>query len=97
VRVFPIAFAFCILQGCSKDALETKYATVVYTGTFANGGCEWAISIDSDLFQPRNLPAEFQTDGLNVQVTYRLVQTTAECPNAQNYGGLIHLNRIKRV
>lgn len=84
-------------NGCSKEELLTSYGTVVYTGTFSSGGCEWLLQLSNGRYEPHNLPAEFQIDGLNVNVTYRVMQQTANCPNAQILGGLIHLNRIKKV
>lgn len=95
MQLLLIAFTLSAMQGCSKDELLTSYGTVIDTGSFASGGCEWAIQLSTGYYEPRNLPVEFQVNGLNVQVTYRIVQPIANCPNAQNYQGLIHLNRIK--
>ncbi|MDZ4847072.1 MAG: hypothetical protein SH857_16185 [Chitinophagales bacterium] len=94
-QLLILAFALSAMQGCSKDELLSSYGHVRYTGAFASGGCEWIIEVPAGRYEPRNLPVDFQIDGLNVYVTYRVVQATANCPNAQNYQGLIHLNRIK--
>ncbi len=83
--------------GCSKDELLTATEGVFYTGTFSNGGCEWIIRLGNQQFQPQNLPLEFQIDGLDVSVTYRLVRSKADCPNPQNYSGLIHLHKIRQI
>lgn len=95
VRLIFLLLALVSISGCSKDELLTGYATVVDTGSFSSGGCEWAVVFIDGYYQPRNLPPDFQVDGLNVFVTYRIVQNTADCPNAQNYKGRIHINRIK--
>ena len=92
-----LLFGMMMPAGCSKDELTTEFATVINTGSFSSGGCEWIIQFTSGLYQPRNLPVDFQTDGLPVEVTYSIVQATADCPMPQNYKGRIHIHRIKRI
>ncbi len=92
-----IVFFIFSQTGCSKDKLPRSTGTIINTGTFATGGCEWIIVIGAAQYQPRNLPTSFRVNGLEVELTYRLVQSLAECPNPQNYSGLIHVNNIRTI
>lgn len=91
------AASFIAISGCSKDELLVADATVVDTGPFATGGCELAILTNTGYYEPHNLPADpqFRSDGAKIRITYRVLQNTADCPNAQNFQGLIHLNRVE--
>lgn len=93
--MFLLAASLVAVSGCSKDELDVVDATVVDTGPFATGGCELAILTNTGYYEPHNLPAQFQSDGLKIRITYRVLQNTANCPNAQNFQGLIHLNRVE--
>lgn len=93
-------FLVTAIQSCSKDELTTSAGFIINTGSFSSGGCEWIIVTGSDRFQPDNLPDAFKqpaVDSLPVEITYRVVDRTANCPLPQNYSGLIHLNRIKLI
>lgn len=98
----PILFFFFIIlfiilnQGCSKDELTTARGVVFNNGTYASGGCEWIIIIGQQQYKPDNLPLQCQQAD-TVEVTYRLVRTTVDCPPTQNYAGEIHLHRIRSI
>lgn len=94
IRATAVVCFFIFFIGCSKEELLSGNGHVRYTGSFASGGCEWIIELPEGKYEPHNLPAAFQTDGLNVDITYRVLQATANCPHALNYKGVIHLNRI---
>src|SRR5262245_26418350 len=97
VRMFIIACALSAFSGCSKDELITGFGTVMDTGTFSTGGCEWALQLTAGYYEPHNLPADFRIHGLAVEVTYSILQPTANCPRGQNYQALIHLHKIKKM
>lgn len=100
-RAFFVAVFFTVLLlmmgGCGKDELLKANGEIFNTGSFSSGGCEWVIRIGAEIYQPRNLPASFRTDGMLVEITYRVISPVAECPVPQNFKGRIHLNRIAQI
>ncbi|GIV33604.1 MAG: hypothetical protein KatS3mg031_1139 [Chitinophagales bacterium] len=88
---------FVLLAGCSDDALPEAQGLVVYTGSFASGGCEWIIVIHNEAYEPRNLPVQFQTDSMQVMLTYRIWSRDVSCPNAGKYAGIIHIHQIAPI
>ena len=96
LSVFILLGIIAVNQSCSKDELITAPGVVVNNGSFASGGCEWIIIIGPQQFKPDNLPVQCeQVD--SVEVTYRLVRSTVDCPPTQNYSGVIHLHRIRSL
>ena len=90
-----IAFTF---PGCNDDGLEKGLGFVVHTGTFPDGGCEWAIIINSvEYYQPRNLPSALQIENLAVKVVYTKLSSVVDCPNANDYFGKINLVQIEAI
>ncbi len=89
--------ALLSFAGCSDDELPVAPGIVVYTGNFSSGGCEWMIDIYNELYQPKNLPVQFQVDSMHVMVTYRILSRDTECPNSQNHAGIININQINPI
>jgi len=95
-----VCSSYFFIHGCSKEELLTARGWVIDSGPFSNGGCEWIIVTTTERFQPDNLPDTFKiplVDSLPVEFTYRLVRSAVDCPPAQNYSGVIHLTRIKKI
>ena len=86
-----------VAPGCSDEELLEAVGIVRDTGSFSSGGCEWVIEINNEFFEPRILPAEFQVDGLTVDLKYKYEGTEVNCPVKQDFAGSIHINKIRKL
>lgn len=99
--LFGAAFLMLAAAGCKQDRNLTK-ATIMDTGDIASEGCGYILVLEdgTSKLRPRNLPSNFQHDGLKVKVKYdsddRL--NTERCRINNDYFSLqvIDLTVIKR-
>ena len=69
--LFGAAILMLVAIGCKKDKDLTN-ATIVDTGDIASTGCGYVLQLEDGTtrLRPRNLPSNYQHDGLKVKVKY---------------------------
>jgi hypothetical protein len=95
-------YAFMILvclaiqyTACTKNHDKTRDCTLVTITSSAPGCGGWGIVIDGTKYPSRNIPSEFQQDGMIVCVNYELYEDLRMC--ACCGGTWANIKSIKRL
>ena len=85
-----LVFSLLTILSCKKDDLSAD-ATIINSGDPAADGCGWLIKINSTgiTYSPVSLSAMFETNGLKVHITYRILKTKFGCGDVAGGGGLL--------
>lgn len=76
-----LSLGFLAISCEKKDELNQQHTNglVLYYGDPAVDGCGWMIKIDTVVYAPVNLDANFQKDSLKVVVDYQTLKSTWNC------------------
>ena len=103
MRLIYLFFIFLLAASCDKAICrETdeelpghKNAVVKWSGSPASDGLEWVLHVDGGKMEkPLNLPAQYETDGLQVSVSFEPTNEKYPCFCA---GGSINMIRILSI
>ncbi len=93
VAIFVILFAITLFVSSSCQSEGDK--TITFTGTVTwvelEGGFFGLIADDGTRYEPRNLPEEYQENGIKVRVRARLCE---ECASIHMWGTIIDILSI---
>ncbi len=93
VQFAAAIFVASLLSGCNNgpnEGFDTRVdveGRVIWSETFADGGCDWLMSINfsptnpNRITRPINVPDEFLIDDLEVYVSFNNLSIDFECPN----------------
>ncbi len=82
LTIFLVLSLVFLAISCEKKDELNQYHTnglVLYYGDPAVDGCGWMIKIDTVVYAPINLDANFQKDSLKVVVDYQTLKSTWNC------------------
>lgn len=85
-------------SSCSKENFRTDVMYSHYSGDFDKGGCGWVLEVDTlNYFEYVNLPAQYEVEGLPLEVTYKIFQDTPDCTNSQFVKGKIYVHKVTQL
>jgi len=92
ILFFVFAAILTTLNACKKDKYLESEALIVNV----YGDCGYAIYMDFNVFQPRNLPDSLFIDSLPVIISYKLLDRLPECYGVLPIKDMMHLRTIER-
>jgi hypothetical protein len=97
LRILMLIGVLLCTISCGKESSSKTYksATIQYLGNPVVDGCGWKILIEKVTYSPKDLPAVYQINGLDVQVIYHLTNKKASCGFNVNAFDEIILDEIK--
>jgi hypothetical protein len=89
----------CTLALSCKEESTSIHSNglVLDLGSPSVDGCGWVIKSDDQIFKPKSIPVNFQTDSLPVIITYIKLNTIFQCGFSQVKYNEINLESISKI
>ncbi len=92
ILLFVFSAILTTLNACKKDKYLESEALIVNV----YGDCGYAIYMDFNVFQPRNLPDSLFIDSLPVVISYKLLDRLPECYGVFPIKDVMHIRTIEK-